>query len=243
MQTIRWIAFGLANATTRTALHFYPSAGNVTAPYPVSCKLSVFGEGIEKASISVDGLRLSQPEGIWVDEAFPVLKSGALTLFGLEIVLSCSQHRVELDGSSCIVELNSLAQSVRYWPVSVEGGSGRSRALAAAALRDAFSQTALVAINSTPERQEFAVALSAFESSEPRTLSSAQAPALPPHALAEIPLDLVFDENFAALKVREYSWGVLRARNLALLDSHSPLVAYALHRDSSSRRILSVCGL
>ena len=41
MQSITWKSFGIATATTRTLVHFFPSAGNVSAPYPVMCRFQI----------------------------------------------------------------------------------------------------------------------------------------------------------------------------------------------------------
>lgn len=243
MQSIRWIAFGIANATTRTALHFYPSAGNVTAPYPVSCKLSIFGAGLDTNPIAVDGLRLSQPEGIWIDEAFPVLKSANVTWYGVEIALTCNQHRVELDGSSCVVELQSLAQSTRYWPICAEGCANRERPRTSALVRDAFSISSIVAINPTAIKAELGLALGAYNTLEIKQPPATSLPALDPRALTEIPLDAIYEESFAPIKARDYSWGMFRARSVSALNPADSSLIYVLHRDAASRRIVSVCGL
>ena len=114
VQTIRWIGFGILTALTRTALHLYPSSGTVTAPYPVNCRLALFGPGFQSKQVTLDGVRLSQPEGLWLDEVFPILRDSGASLFGIDLSFSCNQSRVDLGGSGCVIEFSSMSQSARY---------------------------------------------------------------------------------------------------------------------------------
>jgi len=64
MQCIRWITFGLSTAVAETLVHFFPSAGNVSAPYPALCKIRAFSDGDTIGEVTLEGARLSHPDGL-----------------------------------------------------------------------------------------------------------------------------------------------------------------------------------
>ena len=75
MQSVKWIGFGVSNALSRTVVHFFPSGGGVTAPYPANCMLNLFSltvdesigglaHKLEEKKIVLEGARLSQPDGV-----------------------------------------------------------------------------------------------------------------------------------------------------------------------------------
>jgi len=120
MQSVKWMSFGISNALTRTVVHFFPSEGGVTGPYPASCALRIFGKGVQEKRIVIEGARLSHPDGVRVEDAFPALKSDQVGLFGLEIEVSTIQPRVDIGASSCVVELASKGHSAKFWPKKLE---------------------------------------------------------------------------------------------------------------------------
>ena len=72
-QVVSWVAPVVSSGLTRTVVHFFPAARGVASPYSVSCRLTLFGGGIERRSVVLEGARLNQPDGLFVDEAFPEL--------------------------------------------------------------------------------------------------------------------------------------------------------------------------
>lgn len=248
MQTVSWLAYGISNALTRTVVHFYPSAGNVTAPYPAVCRLSLFGEGLERESITVEGVRLSQPDGIRVEDAFSVLKEGNAALYGLSIELAINQTRLDLSESLCVVELSSRIQSARYWPARLpENGTAETLPVGSAlALKDGFSTTSIVAVNNSSDCS-FDTALRYQVSSqheEPATQSVALA-ALAPGSAREFDLDEIAGANlYGEAAVQELGWGLARTRSLQLEPPKAPgQVYYVLYRDAVTRRPVSVSAL
>jgi hypothetical protein len=117
VQTIKWLSFGLSNALTRTTVHFFPSAGSITAPYPATYKLSIFGGNeIEEKRVVLEGARLSQPDGVRVEDVFPALASQNAGIYALVIEVTGSESRVDVQPSQCIVELASKGGSARFIP-------------------------------------------------------------------------------------------------------------------------------
>lgn len=114
MQEYHWSAFCFTSAVSRPLLHFFPTSRGVGAPYPVTARLGLFGNGESIRELSLEGLRLSQPDGMWVHDVFPEILEREGVLFGLRIALSCSQPRVDLSGSQVSVEISGKAFHLRY---------------------------------------------------------------------------------------------------------------------------------
>lgn len=241
----RWLGFAVLSSLTRSAIHFFPSAGNVTAPYPVTCRLTVFGAGIEPRMLSLDGLRLSQPEGVWLNEVFPELKDGEGGLIGLEIALSSAQARVDLSGSLCLLEFFSNSQSCRFQPHRIcDEQSGAAQAPIGLAIKDAFSHSSLVLVNSSDQsftpRFELRV-----RQEQAGILLPIAAEGLGAKQVREIDLsNLGGRDSFAEISPIECSFGLLRMQQLRSLESLPANVAgFVLCRDVLTRRITSVSAL
>ena len=67
MQSVKWVSFGISNALTRTIVHFFPSEGGITAPFPATCALRIFGQGLIEKKVVIEGARLSHPDGVRVE--------------------------------------------------------------------------------------------------------------------------------------------------------------------------------
>ena len=110
--TVKTALFCLSTSSIKTRVHFFPSAGASTSHQPITCVLSLFGKGIEKRSVMLDGGRLNQPDGVRLEDAFPSLRGEASGIFGLELQLSSQQGRANLLNcrpllSSCRLNLHS----------------------------------------------------------------------------------------------------------------------------------------
>lgn len=252
------MTFGMAGALTRTALHFYPSAGNVSAPYAVLCQLTFFAAGEEPKHLTVDGLRLSVPEGIWIDEAFAFLKDGTHAIFGLELLLICNQRRLDLRESSCIVEFASISQSTKFRPVHMREGECRAvpkklvdadenvsvRAVSGLAIRDAFHSSTLVAVNNGLAHERFK--LLAGSSCNLALESSALKIELevPAWSAVEFDFETIAEAFFNDVMPCECSWGLFRGRTIEVEVSPGSTVSwYMVYRDVLTRKPVSVCAL
>jgi hypothetical protein len=65
--------------------------------------------------VRLEGGRVNQPDGIRLEDAFPMLlNDGGVGLCGLEVSFDCSNVRVNLSSSRVVVELVSPALSLSY---------------------------------------------------------------------------------------------------------------------------------
>lgn len=131
--TVSSTTFCLHSPSIKSRVHFFPSAGATTGPYSITCTFTLFGKGIEKRSIAVDGGRLSQPDGIRLEDAFAALRGDSSGIFGLTLELSCQQQRVNMLPSLAAIELVTPQSPImfgfpRFIPVESahEGGSALS---------------------------------------------------------------------------------------------------------------------
>lgn len=247
MQTVRWLGFGNVNATTKTLVHLFPSAGTVSAPYGALCKLSIFGSGIGRQSVALEGLRLSHPDGLRIDEAFPKAFESATGAFGLEIEVSTTQPRVDLTPSVCIIEFRGGGSSSRYRPYQIPterapGMTPEPQRSMAGMIKDACTLSSLIVVNNlsgaiTPKL--FAVDTSNSPQADPLTAMSC--PAVESASVKEIEIPGSFWEQVPA---REMSWGLLRARSISVETPDNEGVAiFALARDTTTSTPVSVTAI
>ena len=253
--TVRTLVFCLSSATTKSRLHFFPAAGVSTGPYPIICKLTLFGKGVERKSVMLDGGRLGQPDGLRVEDAFPALRGDIAGMFGIEVELSCPQQtRLNLLSSQCWVELVSQQFSVQYLcapfvPTAVDiadvsGYSHTSEVIASVyrrprvllGLHDGDVATSLVVVNSETENLRpdlFKVLRNQVVTLQVGTVTGEGA--------VEIALDeFLFKES----SPQELSWGLVRAEGIHMNEIPTNGVSYyMMYRESSSRKPLTVCAL
>lgn len=240
MMSVRWIGFGACDSLTRTLIHFFPAPPSGVAPYPVHCTLSVFGEGIESASIGLDGARLNQPDGVWLDEAFPKLREGVANIVGVELEMTSNQPRSDVSGSSCIFEFISRERSVRFHPHRVAGEGEVRPDHARPLMRDSFLNTSLMIVNQSSE--PYTLQLDLFPSVVERFAApSAISHTVPAQKISEVQIP---EDIFQKSDAHECSWGLSRSARFAFGRELPAGVTTALvYRDVSSKRITSVCGL
>ncbi len=110
-----WLSFAYHDSTIRTAIHFFPYSGSISATYPVELTLSIFGNDFETVQITMEGARLSQPDGIILDQVFPALLSQYQGLYGVSLQLKCPQQaQLDLSNSVCLTELLGTDQILRF---------------------------------------------------------------------------------------------------------------------------------
>lgn len=150
MKSIKWISFCASNKALKTMLHFFPKALNTTTPYPVTCKLGLFGEGQNANTVLVDNVRLNQANGILLDTAFPALNGDYAGFIGLTVDISLRQQSVIFDYSNVIVELMSFTNSVMFYPTLIkEVDESKTSCKSFPVLSDTITETSLLIVNST----------------------------------------------------------------------------------------------
>ena len=240
MQTATWLTFGISGAITRTAVHFFPASLGSGAPYPAQCQLTLITGGSRK-SVQLDGARLGQPDGVWVEDAFPVLREQQGGLFGLEVTITTSQPRVDLGASAIVMEFASRLPdrpSLRFWPINAQQSD--KTMTSTLLIRDPFMFCTVIAVNGsaepvTPALHVIAPAIAPSISQSVLTVSPIEA-----GSVSEIQLN---NKAFDELPARECSWGLSRSVGLVRSDQN-PGVSYAVvYWDASSKRPNSVSVL
>jgi hypothetical protein len=241
-------AFCLTTPTIRSRVHFFPSAGTIAGHYPVSCELTLFGKGIQRRSVKLEGGRLNQPDGIRLEDAFPALDHETSGVCGLEVVFECSQARINLSTSRLVVEIVSPQFALTYGavpfrPTVLHDGEGNDpsasgKGQVGIAMQDSYMTPSLIVVNPTEEllRPDFRYT----------TLRDADAPlqlgTVAAESVVEFPLDDALCKNASA---HELLWGRAAVERMRGGESwgRGRSACYILYRDPASKRPISVCAL
>ena len=237
-QSVRWLAFCASNSITRTVVHFFPSTGAVTAPYAANCNLTLFGAGLEKKTVTLEGARASHPDGVRLEHVFAELVDGASGFLGLEVELFASQPKIDISASSCIIELFSRVSSVRFLPRRLpDPGVEQGGYLPGLLLEDGLNTASVILVNSSAAGFEFKIS----RLGRPGVVSESGVVAQ--NAGAQI----------YAWRNEELAGGTLLelgleqsdpGREALYLNAALPEQAcYVLYRDKSQKRLISVCAL
>lgn len=244
----------MSSATTRTIVHFYPSAGSVTAPYAANCKLTIFGDNVEAQSITLEGARLSYPDGIRLEDIFVSLREGVSSSFGVIIEVSSIQPRVDLSGSQCVVELASKGQSVRFHAkryteplrnplenkdlaedVEAAKESLPREVLPILGISDSFSDSSFVVANGSDEPWTPEVSNCSGDTVQGTFTEVA------PGSVVEFALD---EKSFSDNSNQATSWGEVSKGTLYITNSPNDSIAmYACYRDRKTKRQVAVSTL
>ncbi|NLF26070.1 MAG: hypothetical protein GX589_10500 [Deltaproteobacteria bacterium] len=237
-QSVKWLAFCASNSITRTVVHFFPSTGVVTAAYAANCTLTLFGEGVEKKTVTLEGARAGHPDGVRLEQVFAELVDGAPGFLGLEVELFASQPRIDISASSCIIELFSRVSSVRFVPRRLpDSGLKQRDHLPGLLLEDGLNTTSVILINGAGSEYEFSISRPGRPESPPENGAglrdtSAQMRVWRRESLAGrtlLELGLVQSDS--------------RREALYLNEALPEQACYVLYRDKSQKRLISVCAL
>lgn len=252
--SVKTLVFCLSTATIKSRIHFFPSAGSSGGHFPVSCVFTLFGKGIEKRSVLLDGGRLNQPDGLRLEDAFPVLRGEISGFFGLEIQLSCSQGRINLLGSQASVEFVSSSSSMMYgcapFAPMMEEAEGqllpsvterltlqRPRSGAAVAVQDEALSSSLVIVNAAPETLKPDLSHTAAGAAK-----SLHVGTLSPESVIEVPLE---EALFKDSPQRGTMWGSTRVEKMLLPNAARTIETsyYMLFRNPATKHPVSACAL
>ena len=239
-QSVTWMSFAVAGTLTRSVVHFFPSAGGSSVPYPAQCKLSLFGNGTEPRSVVLEGARLSHPDGLWLDDAFPHMRECAGN-YGLFVELETSQPRVDIAASGCVIEFHSSLHLTRFWPLTVAKDGKATRRGALPLVQDAFQTSSIVLVNGSQEGIRPTLRATALQRTGKVFTAPLTIPAIEPHSVAEVPVPATFFDEIAP---QECSYGLLRMAGLELeTELPAGVSVFVLYRDASNTHPVSVCGL
>lgn len=243
MGIIRWSGVANFESGSRVSLHFFPSSAGVSAPYPCACGISVRGNGLQERPALIEGARLGHPDGLFLDDVFPVLKTDAPQFVEVRLEIESQQagQRVDLGASQCIIEIASRARVVRYRP-RVLGTSNLGNGVLA--MRDAFRNPSLVIVNGTEGIYRPEVRATIYGQREVTgepCVRMLDLERLPPNSVKEVSLN---EDLFVSAPAVEAGWGVTRAVGLEIPVSTGDDVSYFfMERDLMTRAPLSMVAL
>lgn len=242
-------AFCITTPAIRSRVHFFPSAGTTAGHYPVSCEVTLFGKGIERRSVRLEGGRLNQPDGIRLEDAFPALDQETSGMCGIEVVFECSQARLNLCNSRLVVEVVSPQFSLAYSAVAFspiiepidESAAATTDVIddemIAIAIQDGRMLPSLIVVNPTEELLRPDLVRSVPEGQAALSLGT-----VAPQSVVEFPLDESLCKNAPH---HETLWGSSVVEKLWAGSSwgRDRAACYVLYRDPISKRPTTVCAL
>lgn len=224
---VRWFGFGASNALMKSTVHFFPSSGDVSAPYPATCRLTVFGQGRSSKTVALEGARLSQPDGVRCEDIFPELGDENSNFFGIELEITSPQPKLDLSASACVIELGTRSQSTRYAPLRV--GENAVTSQPTLLVKDALTTTSIVVVNASAEPFDCDLGVTGASVRE-----------VPARSVEELAIS---DQVFDSVQPQQCSFGLLRARR-GFIRAHAPLQGiFVLYRDAVNKRPMSVMPL
>jgi hypothetical protein len=248
--SVKTLVFCLSTPTIRTRIHFFPSAGSVGGAAGVNCTLTLFGKGVEKRAVLLDGGRIGQPDGVRLEDAFPSARSEGSGIVGLEILLECPQGRVNMASSHATLEFISPQSSIAYgsapFRMALDAGqesvserlvAARRRGRVGVGLHDSGLTTSLVVINGSSETVRPDILHTVNGEGVPLPVGTVS-----PDSVVEIPLD---DSLFKGSQVHECLWGEVQAAKIALGEGalSGDTAYYLVYREPVTKRPVSVCAL
>lgn len=239
-------AFFLTTSAIRSRVHFFPSAGATSGHYPVTCDLTIFGKGVERRTVRLDGGRLNQPDGIRLEDAFPSLASETSGICGIEVRLECSHGRINLLPSRVFIEMVSPQFVLSYVAarfqaeeivVGPESVSSEEASQVMVALQEHHAVASLVVVNSGDELMRPEVFHGAGGQEVRLHIGTVAA-----ESVVEFPLD---ETLFRHAVTRETVWGSVVVEKLWTTRSADIDNAawYILYRDPVSKRPISVSAV
>ena len=242
-------AFCVMTSAIRSRVHFFPTAGTTAGHYPVSCHLTLFGKGIERRSVLLEGGRLNQPDGIRLEDAFPSLANEGSGMYGIEVALECPQGRLDLRNSRAVIEMVPPEFSLSYGAAALKANaenseedpnsevSPSSESVSGIAVEDESVVPSLVIVNSTSEL---------IRPDLRHLLRGAESPLHIGTVAPESAVEFALDESLCkGAQSHETLWGRAVVEKFwgAIPNGDGKVECYILSRDRVSKRPVSVCAL
>lgn len=247
-QLVSWLAFAQLDAHSDALVHFYPAARGLAVPYPVECRVTLFGVGGEPRTVMLEGARMSQPDGVRLRDIFEIENAPNNGMAAVRVQLSTNQSKMNLSASRCLLEFIGEGACVKYWPSPEKSAEKEAAARtlgSALALRDAYLSSSLVIVNGLVEALEPRFVVDVGTEVGMRAIDVG-VPAVAGRGLVEVGLDAIVAPSAAQNPVRAYqtSWGLVR-RGVVRAAHELPLgvAAFVVYRDVVSNRPVSVIAL
>lgn len=242
MHTVTWLAPAFSSAALHTLIHFFPSAGNVAAPYPIHCRFRLFGEGGSTKPVTIEGPRLSNPDGVWLHQVFPELEGSGQSIVGIEVALTSNQPRINLNSSSCYLEFASHGYSCRFRPQYLESSLKKDEEKSFAsriAVKDAYTIPSVLIVNGENSRKECSLRIRYQAGDSVKEELVAEGSSIAPLSAVEVPIPEKILEECDHI---ETSWGLVRSCGVDWCGDNQ-VMSYLMHRSALTRVPLSVRAL
>ncbi len=235
MKKVKWLFFGLVGTVTDTLVHFYPQDHLTGAPYDLTAKFTIFGEGFDSISVILDGAKINQPNGIKLRDAFSTLNTNNVGgFFGVEVILESTKYNASLENSECVVELLTSGSIIKYRPASTFDDSLESdQEHSSLFFDDRFNSTSLVFVNKSKKKVNFNLASIGNDSKE-------MSVNLDSNSVREYALER---KDFSPGFQQMTSWGELYLSPFCLSEMPEDVTCYNLYRDKASNQPISISSL
>jgi hypothetical protein len=221
-QSINWLAFGMNSPEIKTNIHFFPYSGSISMTYPAELSITIFGQGLESLNVTMEGARLSQPDGLAIEKIFPALLSNYNGTFGLLIGINLNTDQVvDLDPSLCVVELRKETASVRYTPKS--SGASQGEVVTLGLQSDKVSTTVL-AVNCSVEAAPVGIAPGTYK------IGKNAANQLEPYSVNEFSLS---DDYISSGVHQNTTLGQIHAQKIVVKPKSAQTAYFALRKNNS----------
>lgn len=117
MQLARFVTFVCSDEDLSNELHVFAAGAHFVAPYPLTCRLTIFSEVVRERMVVVEGVRLGESNQFRLEELFPDLKNFRGVVHGLKVELSSHHPQVDLSETQVISDVRFKQHSVRFSPV------------------------------------------------------------------------------------------------------------------------------
>jgi hypothetical protein len=124
MIIIRWLLIWEVGVEQKTRVFIIPAAKHISAPYPVTCRLTVLPQNpsslASATSVMLEGPKVGQPSEFILEDILPPIEATNQQCVGLLIELFPSRRSLDLSPSRCVVDIFSDTGSLRYAPWELE---------------------------------------------------------------------------------------------------------------------------
>lgn len=247
MRAVTWTGFLNPDRKSGTYVHFLPATPGAATPYPVEVSVSIFGRGLPRKRISLEGARLFHPDGIRVEDIFALQEIDAENSVGFQLEVFAAQQRSDVSASQCLVQFGFGVGAVTFSPakkvIKSDPQTGAiivddsERFAAISALKDSMLAPSLFIVNTTTNEHRPEVFYRDMPESQGALVPLGQVVS---NSVLERRLDgTIFGEPAA----RELSWGNVRSRLLRLRKTDNGVASFLVYRDVKTSRISSVHAL
>jgi len=247
MKSVCWSVFLNPNRKAGTLVHFLPATPGSATPYPVDISVSIFGRGVPKRTISLEGARLFNPDGVRVEDIFSLADADEEAALALQVEVRTVQSKSDISASQCLIEFPSLEGGIIFSPgraVIDESSQAPPQPIddqryerVILAMKDAQLCPSVLVVNCRQSELRPEIYYRDLKESPKALMPLGQ---VAPMSALERKLDgTVFGEP----QPREMSWGNLRSRILSAESGQKDMAMFLIYREVKTSKMISVHAL